>query len=67
MTFFISSPSDPLRFCLNFVHLFQQMKLESPENVNLKTSAVVEILVFKIRLILQTSQKGVRKVKKWYF
>ena len=67
MTFFKSSPDDPLRFYQNFVHLFEQMKLESPVNVNLKTSAVVEILVFKVRLILQTSQKGVRKVTKWHF
>ena len=38
------------------------MKLESPENFNFITLVVPEILVFKVRAILQTSQKGVRKV-----
>ena len=40
---------------------------KNPENFNFKTSAVPEIFVFKVRPILQTSQKGVRKVSKWPF
>ena len=43
------------------------MKLEMPENVSFKIHAVPEILVFKFRSILRTSQKGVRKVTKWHF
>ena len=43
------------------------MELESPENFNFKSYTVPEILVFKVRQILQFSQKGVRKVRKWYF
>ena len=38
------------------------MNLESPENFSLKTEAVPEMLVFKVRPILQTSQKRVTKV-----
>ena len=41
------------------------MNLESPENFSLKTEAVPEMLVFKVRPILQTSQKRVTKVTKW--
>ena len=40
------------------------MKLESPGNFSFKTSAVPKILVFKVRQILQFSQKEVRKVRK---
>ena len=38
------------------------MKLESLKNSSFKTYTVAEILVFKVRLILQFSQKEVRKV-----
>ena len=48
-------------------HLFQQIKLERPENFSFKIYAVREILVFKVRPILETSQKWVRKVTKWHF
>ena len=43
------------------------MKLESPENFNFKAGAVPEVLVFKVWLILQFSQKEVRKVRQWQF